>query len=252
MIKSGNPLGREEGLLQQNRARFSKARTACAAALAALIVGAAPNAAFAETVKGRIILPEALSGRRIQGYWRVANGTVPTRANAPLDAAVVLEGFRGKAPPARTYTVNLEGRGADKRLLIVGVGSVVEFTNKDKVAYELSVPAKPELMPTQRLAAGSIRRVKFSTTGAFEVRDKAHPGISVSIVVTNHPFATAMTRKGRFAFKNVPREAGRLKVWVHGRFVHDQELAASAATRNLKIAVSARKPSAEHLGPEQP
>src|SRR5215510_6956524 len=118
----------------------------------------------AGTIRGTVKLPEgARSTRLFQGYWRLENGNVPVQhaGGAKAETVVVLDGLKGKAPSARTVTIDLGGLDARPRLVVVGPGSVIEIKNTGKVRHELSTPESPKTMQLESLPPGGMRRQKF-------------------------------------------------------------------------------------------
>jgi len=74
--------------------------------------------AHAGTVKGSVKLPEgSRSTRLFHGYWRVENGNVPVQnaGGAKAETVVLIENMKGKAPSARTVSVDLGGLDARPR-----------------------------------------------------------------------------------------------------------------------------------------
>jgi hypothetical protein len=196
--------------------------------------------ARAATVRGTVTLPADLrAARRHFGYWRVENGNVPVQ-NGPFHAQtlVVLEGFRGMAPAARTVTVEISGLAANPTLVVLGPGSVLELRNLDKVPHDLGVGDKPNLMPVERLAAGAMRRQRFMEPGGYLVRCSEYPHIAISAVVVGNPFYAVADEKGAFRLPEVPEGKGTLRVWSGGRWVHDEPIEVSGKGADLSVRVT--------------
>jgi plastocyanin len=194
--------------------------------------------ARAAALRGTVSLPDELrSTRRHLGYWRVENGNVaivsmPYRAQT----VVVLAGFKGAPPPAKTVTVEISGLQATTPLVVVGPGSVVEFRNGDRVAHDLGIADQPQVMAVERLAAGNMRRVRFAQPGGHLVRCAEYPHLAISVVVADGPHFALVDDKGGFRFTDVPDGKGTLKVWSQGRWVHEEPL--EMAGRALELAVT--------------
>lgn len=198
-------------------------------------------AAHAGTVKGSVKLPEgARSTRLFQGYWRLENGNVAvqTSGGAKAETVVVLDNLKGKAPSARTVTIELGGLDARPRLMVVGPGSVVEIKNTGKVRHELSTPNTPQLMQLESLPPGGTRRQKFDALGGFVIRDSEYPHIMISVIVVDSPFFAALDEKGSFAIAGVPEGKATLKVWTRGRWAAEQEID-TASKEELTVKVAA-------------
>jgi plastocyanin len=216
--------------------------------VAALAAGLAQvGVAAAAPLKGTVTLPAELkSARRHKGYWRVENGNVPVQAAATRsDTVVLVEGPKGQAPGAKTVTVDIFGLQATPSVVIIGEGSVVEFKNGDKVAHDLFIPDQSELMPLERLNPGALRRKKFDVSGAYSVRCTEYPHLTVSIIVVNSPYVTTVDDKGAFKLPDAPDGKATLKVWAHGKWVHEEgiEIGPKSGDLQIKVAGGAKEAS---------
>jgi hypothetical protein len=216
------------------------------ALLAAQVAWSRP--ADAAPVRGTVTLPQDLkSARRFRGHWRVENGVVPIApAAARADTVVVLSGVKAAAPPARTVTVDIAGLAPIPSTVVVGEGSVVEIKNSDRVPHDLSIPQMPNVMPLERLAPGALRRQKLLAAGGYPIRDAEFPHLVISVIVVNSPFFATVDDKGGFKLPDAPEGKATLKVWSHGRWVHEQviEVGKSDDLR-IKVAEASARESAE-------
>jgi hypothetical protein len=211
-----------------------------------------PALGWAAPVRGTVSAPEEVkSGRRHQGYWRVESGVPGAQvATSKGDTVVLLTGVKGAPPPARTITVEISGfqtmnagLGTPQSTWVVGEGSVVEFKNSDRVAHDLSIPEMPELMPVERLVPGQIRRQRFPNAGAYTVRCSEYPHLITSIVVMASPFFATTDEKGGFKIADVPEGKATLKVWSHGRWIHEEAVEVGPKTADLRIKPTLGKPA---------
>ncbi len=199
------------------------------------------GSALAETIRGRVALSEGLDDvRRYPGYWRLENGSVPVAPQAnPEPPVVLLTEVKGDPPAPKTITVDIQGFAASKKTLIVGIGSVVEIRNGDKVPHDLSIPGHEDVMPLERLAPAGLRRQKFANAGAYEIRSAQYPHVTVGVLVVDNPFAVACDKQGNFKIADVPNGKATLKVWTQGQFVHAQPVDVQANMKALQIDVAA-------------
>jgi len=210
---------------------------AAAACAAALLAG---DVADAAPVKGSVSLPNTLKGaRRHLGYWRLENGNVPIQpARHRGDTVVVLEGLKGAAPAAITKTVEISGMTVSPPVVVVGPGSVIEIKNNDRVAHVLGISESPNIMAVERLMAGHMRRVKFNEPGGYFMRCEDYPHISLSVLVVNSPHNAVVEEKGSFKIADVPDGKGTLKVWSHGRWVHDEPIEVGGKGTDVQVKVT--------------
>ena len=207
---------------------------ACAAALSM------DAAVFAAPVRGTVTLPASLkTGRRHQGYWRIENANLPVQP-APYrgDTAVVLEGLKGAAPPAKTVTVEIAGLQTNPALVVVGPGAVVELKNGDKVPHDLGIPESPNIMPVERLAAGQLRRIRFVEPGGYLVKCADSPHLVLSVLVVSTPHYAIVDDKGAFKIADAPEGKATLKVWARGRWVHDEPIEVGGKPVDTQVKVS--------------
>jgi plastocyanin len=218
----------------------------------AFVTATGRSAAAGAPVRGTVAAPEELkSARHHQGYWRVESGVPGAQlAGSKGDVVVLLTGVKGTPPPARTITVEINGfqtinagLGTPQATWVVGEGSVVEFKNSDRVAHDLSIPELPELMPVERLVPGQIRRQRFGTAGAYSIKCSEYPHLTASIVVMASPFYAIADDKGGFKIADVPEGKATLKVWSHGRWIHEEAIEVGPKTADLRIKPTLGKPA---------
>jgi plastocyanin len=201
------------------------------------------------TVKGTITLPAHLkTGRRFLGHWRVENTNVAVQHGGMKgQTLVVLVGSQFQSLPPKNVSVEISGLQASPPAVVISEGSVVEFKNSDKVAHDLSVPDHPEIMPPERLGAGTVRKQRFATAGAYLVRCTEFPHIVISVIVTGSPMYAIAEEKGTFKLSDVPEGPATLKVWSNGRWVHEQQVDITSRGLDLTIRVegAGAKESAE-------
>ena len=195
-----------------------------AVALAAALSG--PAVASAGTVKGTVVLPAELkTGRNFLGHWRVENTNVAVQGvNLRGGTVVMLVGPQFQAVPPKSVSVEIAGLQATPAAVVVSEGTVVEFKNSDKVAHDLSTPSQPQVMPPERLSAGTVRKQRFAAPGEYLVRCTEYPHIVISVIVTNSPLYAIVEDKGGFKINDVPEGHVTLKVWSSGRWVKEAEL----------------------------
>jgi plastocyanin len=224
-----------------NHCRLLLQAAVLSAGLAAGFGGFGP--ASAATVKGTVNLPSDLkTGRAFFGHWRVENTNVAIQhANPRGGTVVILMGPQFQAVPPKNVSVEISGLQANPAAVVVSEGTVVEFKNSDKVSHDLSTPGLPQIMPPERLSAGTVRKQRFSAPGEYLVRCTEYPHIIVSVIVTNSPLFSVADEKGAFKINDVPEGHATLKVWSGGRWVKEAELDVPA--RGLDLTVKVPSPS---------
>ena len=210
-----------------------------------------PASAAGTTVKGTVNLPAELrTGRVFFGHWRVENTNVAIQHANPRGGTVVfLVGPPIQAVPPKNVSVEISGLQATPATVVVSEGTVVEFKNSDKVSHDLSTPGLPQIMPPERLSAGTVRKQRFSAPGEYLVRCTEYPHIVVSVIVTNSPLFSVADEKGAFKINDVPEGHATLKVWSGGRWVKEAEVDVPARGLDLTVKVPSASGAVEPAEP---
>jgi len=164
-------------------------------ALLAIVLGlAAPVAAG--TVAGRVDVLDK-GGRRLADL---------------SDVVVYVEGARGKPRPARA-TVTMKGKSFTPRVLVVGIGTTVDFPNEDPIfhnVFSVSGENRFDLDLYKRPKSGSWT---FLHPGIVRVYCNVHPQMSAVVVVRDNPYFTKAAADGAFVIEDVPAGKYELKAW---------------------------------------
>jgi hypothetical protein len=120
-------------------------------------------------------------------------------------------------------------------LVVIGPGSVIELKNNDKMAHDISIPENASLMPLQRLSPGAVRRQKFTEPGGYVVRCSDYPHIAFSVVVVSSSYFDTTDEKGAYKIDDVAEGKGTIKVWSHGRWIHEAPLEVRGKTHDLPL-----------------
>jgi plastocyanin len=212
-----------------------------AALLTAGLGGSLP--AFAAPIKGTVHLPSDLkSGRTFIGHWRVENTNVAIQPpNLRGGTIVMIAGPQFQAVPPKNVSVEIAGLQATPAAVVVSEGTQVEFKNSDKVAHDLSVPGKANIMPPERLSPGTVRKQRFATAGEYLVRCSEYPHLVISVLVTSSPLYGVADDRGAFRIPDVPEGHATLKVWSNGRWVKEAEI--DVPSRGLDLTIKVPSPS---------
>ena len=177
-----------------NVGRVAARLTAGFCGLAAL--AGTPATLHAGTVTGRVTLLEK-GGR-----------TAPDSS----EVVVWLEGPRGRAKPTRASMV-MKGKEFRPHLVVVGVGSTVEFPNDDPIfhnAFSVSGENRFDLDLYKRPKTGTWT---FQHAGVVRVYCNIHPQMSAVVVVRDNPWFGRASADGSFTLAGVPAGRHVLKAW---------------------------------------
>jgi len=137
-------------------------------------------AAAAAVVRARLPCPKISS---LADDFLATGGlkTLPfpsSRRRRAATTVVLLVGPKPQVLAPKNTPVEIAGMQANPATVVVGEGAVVEFRNSDKVAHDFSVPGRPDIMPSERLSPGTVRKVRFGISGEYVARCTEYPHIA--------------------------------------------------------------------------
>jgi plastocyanin len=123
------------------------------------------------------------------------------------------DGPRLSPKPPVTETLNQKGARFDPDLVIVPVGSTVEFPNSDPIFHNVFSLSKAQPFDLGYYPQGQRRSVKFNNPGVVQVYCHIHANMYAAIVVTASPWYQKPSPDGSFSFSDVPAGRYRLTAW---------------------------------------
>ena len=195
-------------------------------ALLAVVLGLAAPAA-AGTVAGRVDVLDK-GGRRLSDL---------------SDVVVYVDGARGKPRPVHA-TVTMKGKAFTPRVLVVGVGTTVDFPNEDPIfhnVFSVSGDNRFDLDLYERPKSGSWT---FLHPGLARVYCNIHPQMSAVVVVRDNSLFTRAAADGSFLIEGVPAGKYVVKAWHERGGESQAEVtvpAEGAVTAQLALDASAYK-----------
>jgi plastocyanin len=168
---------------------------------------------------------------------------------APLaDGIVFLDSREAKqlVKPATGAEIAQTAKQFSPRVLVVPVGTAVNFPNRDTVrhhVYSFS-PIKP--FELKLYSGTSASPVVFDKPGIAVLGCNIHDNMSAWVVVVETPFFATGDAKGIATLRNVPSGNYRLRVWHTGLAVDapasDQPLSVGGADMTLKLQMGSATP----------
>ncbi len=150
-------------------------------------------------------------------------GDIRGKVTAGKGASVVyVDTIPGKSFPAPAKAAEMDQRSLmfQPHLLVVPVGSTVEFLNSDKVAHNIFWPA---INGNKKLShnlgtwpTGEKRSFKFDNPGSVSLLCNVHPEMSGYVVVTPTPYFAEADASGNFTIANVPAGSYTVTAWHEG------------------------------------
>jgi plastocyanin len=146
------------------------------------------------------------------GHHRAAETSTPSVA--------WLNPVNSDAPPVptaapRTYRMVQKNKQFDPHLLVVPVGSNVEFPNQDPFFHNVFSLYNGKRFDLGLYETGSERGVRFDREGVSYIFCNIHPEMGAVILALSTPYY-AMSRDGAITIPHVPPGRYTLNVWSEG------------------------------------
>lgn len=147
--------------------------------------------------------------------------------------AVWLEPVGAVRPPAPVHVRMLQkDKAFQPHLLIVTVGSTVDFPNLDPVFHNAFSNYDGQLFDVGLYPPGSTRSIRFSRPGIVRVFCNIHSSMSAVIVVLDTPLFAISKPDGRYAIDGVPEGLHDLT------FFHERATEAALKSASRRVTVS--------------
>ncbi len=167
---------------------------------------------------GCVLLSVGLSA---QEKSEVSVHLVARSAHAKLAPAVVwLEPLAGTVTSAFTprehYTLLQKNRTFNPHLLVVPVGSVVQFPNEDPFFHNVFSLFDGKRFDLGLYEAGSKKAVTFSREGVSYIFCNIHPEMSAVVIALSTPLYTVGDSGKVLSLNEVPYGDYRFHIWMEG------------------------------------
>jgi len=152
-------------------------------------------------------------------------GTISGKVSGVAGESVVyVDTMQGKTFPAPTEHPLMDQKGLlfQPHILVVQVGTTVDFQNSDKVAHNVFWPSLMQgtkKLPGKNLGTwpqGDKRSFKFDQPGVASLLCNVHPEMAGYIVVTPTPYYALTDKNGSYKIENVPDGQYNVVVWHEG------------------------------------
>jgi plastocyanin len=142
-------------------------------------------------------------------------GKVSTdRTLVPRNTVVFFEpATKGVAPKAVKAEMSTVKKEFNPRLVVVPVGSSVNFPNLDPILHNVFSISGKNSFDLGLLGKGPGKTATFREAGIVRVFCNVHHGMFAYVVVVATPYWATVGDDGRFRIAGVPPGPGRLTVW---------------------------------------
>jgi plastocyanin len=153
-------------------------------------------------MKGRTAASAGKPARRQTDFSEVVVWLIPT------DRAV-----SAPKPPANRPQLAQHNKSFEPHLLVVPVGSTVDFPNRDPFFHNVFSLFDGKRFDLGLYEAGATNSVKFDRAGVSLLFCNIHPEMSAVVVALNSPYYAISDRAGRVSIPDVPDGKYELHVW---------------------------------------
>jgi len=146
-------------------------------------------------------------------------GNTPESTNADLSHVVVwltpidARAVPSTAPVRRAAQIAQRHKSFDPPLLVIQVGTPVQFPNKDPFLHNVFSLFDGKMFDLGFYEAGSSKTVHFDRPGVSFLFCNIHPEMSAVVVAVDTPYFGSSDRTGGVSITNVPDGRYQLNVW---------------------------------------
>ncbi len=153
----------------------------------------------------------------------LAAGTISGKVSGVSGNSVVyVDTIAGKTFPApeKHFLMDQKGLLFQPHILVVPLGSTVDFLNSDTVAHNVFWPSvggdKKAGHNLGTWPKGEKKSWKFEKAGAAPLFCNVHPEMSGAVVVSPTPYYAETDKSGNFKIENVPDGQYNVVAWHEG------------------------------------
>ena len=116
-------------------------------------------------------------------------------------------------PPAHGLRLVQHNKSFEPHVLVVPVGSVVEFPNRDPFFHNVFSLFEGKRFDLGLYEAGSTRNVHFDRPGISYIFCNIHPEMSAVVIALETPYYAVSDRRGEILIPGVPPDRYLFRVW---------------------------------------
>lgn len=181
---------------------------------------AGPLLAQSGEIAGRVRITKALTRKRIsipQVYERsvalpASEAGDPGQGDELARVVVFLEG-KAVRGPAMNVVMDQRRRRFEPEVVVVPLGSTVEFPNSDPVFHNVFSLSKGKTFDLGNYPQGQRRTVRFDQPGPVLLNCHLHPNMTGAVLVAPNRHYARPDGTGRFSLPDVPPGSYELVAW---------------------------------------
>lgn len=155
---------------------------------------------------------------------------------SPGTSVVYLEGASGPvaATADKKPVMDQKGLVFQPHILVVQVGTTVDFLNSDKVQHNVFWPSisgdKKKSHNMGTWPQGEKRPFKFTDPGVVTLLCNVHPEMAGYIIVSPSPYFSETGADGSFTLANVPDGDYTITAWHEGKKIQSKKISVKGDT----------------------
>jgi plastocyanin len=162
---------------------------------------------------GRLFFALALLLAGASAQARDIAVVVKDASGRPVEDAVVLLDAPGRAPAPGHFTISQKNTMFSPFVLVVPVGSTIEFTNRDPFRHHVYSFSPAKTFELKLFGQGETRSVTFDKPGVVALGCNIHDTMQAFVQVVDTPFAVKTGKDGRAVLRDAPAGPVKLRLW---------------------------------------
>lgn len=183
------------------------------------------------------------------GVARAGDLTVIVRDKSghPVSDAVVMADAHGRPTPAPgQFVINQKNMAFVPFVLVVPVGSTIEFGNLDPYRHHVYSFSPPKKFELKLFGQGQTRPVRFDKPGLVAIGCNIHDSMQAFVQVVSTPFARKTDNEGRVVLRGLPNDVHEVRVWHPYLRAPGNQLVVGvdgSKTATIPVSVNLRRPA---------
>ena len=143
-------------------------------------------------------------------------GTVQVAGRPAEHAVVWLEASGAPADPVKKVVLDQRNLAFVPRVLVVRVGTTVEFPNNDKVFHNVFSFRDGKKFDLGMYPKGSMKLITFDKPGLARLFCNIHPNMAAYVMAVDSPYFAVSNEDGTFTIAGVPPGTYTYHAWRPG------------------------------------
>lgn len=164
------------------------------------------------------------------------------------NVAVYLENPAGETKPAKTTEIHQKDLTFTPGLIVIPVGTTIDFPNDDKVFHNVFSVSKAAKFDLGLYKSGTTKSVTFKSAGVVDVYCNIHPQMVAKIKVVDSSYYAVTAADGTFKIKGVPAGKYALVGWqANGEEYHGSVTVTAGGTASVTFSLVETDAPQRHL-----